>query len=135
MPASTRITWKRGVILHLSNKTRDLANPSGFRTNLGFFNPNNVGVSVTPAHSYVSEVRRVTGLQVRVANGNQVVGQTNYPSGVRSACVWLPQAGGTFQFYDLNNCKAAGAVTSSSRVRRSRRRWVGERFSLGRASW
>jgi hypothetical protein len=46
VPASARITWKRGVILHLSNKTRDLANPSGFRTNLGFFNPNNVPVTV-----------------------------------------------------------------------------------------
>lgn len=31
---------RRGVIPHLSNKNRDVANPSGFRTNVGFFNPN-----------------------------------------------------------------------------------------------
>jgi hypothetical protein len=37
---------RKGVILHLSNKTRDLANPSGFRTNLGFFNPNQTAVTV-----------------------------------------------------------------------------------------
>jgi CHRD domain-containing protein len=36
----------RGVIPQLSNKTRDLANPSGFRTNLGFFNPNQGSVTV-----------------------------------------------------------------------------------------
>ncbi|HEY3054957.1 MAG TPA: hypothetical protein VGK31_03385, partial [Thermoanaerobaculia bacterium] len=37
---------RKGVILHLANKTRDLANPSGFRTNLGFFNPNQTAVTV-----------------------------------------------------------------------------------------
>jgi len=36
-----------GVILHLSNKTRDVTNPSGFRTNIGFFNPNQDSVTVT----------------------------------------------------------------------------------------
>ncbi len=30
----------RGVILHLSNRNRDTGNPQGFRTNIGFFNPN-----------------------------------------------------------------------------------------------
>ncbi|HEV8657136.1 MAG TPA: hypothetical protein VGS96_00790, partial [Thermoanaerobaculia bacterium] len=37
---------RKGVILHLANKTRDIANPSGFRTNLGFFNPNQTAVTV-----------------------------------------------------------------------------------------
>lgn len=37
---------RRGVIPHLSNKTRDATNPSGFRTNLGFFNPNQSPVFV-----------------------------------------------------------------------------------------
>ncbi len=41
VPAVARANaLKRGVVLHLSNKTRDVANPSGFRTNIGFFNPN-----------------------------------------------------------------------------------------------
>lgn len=37
---------RRGVIPHLSNKTRDVTNPSGFRTNIGFFNPNQSAVFV-----------------------------------------------------------------------------------------
>ena len=37
---------RRGVIPHLSNKTRDVTNPSGFRTNIGFFNPNQSTVFV-----------------------------------------------------------------------------------------
>jgi hypothetical protein len=36
----------RGVIPHLSNKTRDVTNPSGFRTNIGFFNPNQGSTNV-----------------------------------------------------------------------------------------
>jgi len=41
VPAIARASeLRRGVIPHLSNKTRDLTSPSGFRTNLGFFNPN-----------------------------------------------------------------------------------------------
>jgi CHRD domain len=38
---------QRGVVLHLSNKNRDLANPSGFRTNVGLFNPNQTAATVT----------------------------------------------------------------------------------------
>lgn len=38
---------QRGVVLHLSNKNRDLANPSGFRTNVGLFNPNQANATVT----------------------------------------------------------------------------------------
>ena len=37
---------RRGVVPHLSNKTRDVTNPSGFRTNIGFFNPNQSSVFV-----------------------------------------------------------------------------------------
>ena len=37
---------RRGVIPHLANKTRDVTNPSGFRTNIGFFNPNQSTVFV-----------------------------------------------------------------------------------------
>lgn len=37
---------RRGVIPHLSNKTRDVTSPSGFRTNIGFFNPNQSAVFV-----------------------------------------------------------------------------------------
>ena len=37
---------RRGVIPHLANKTRDTTNPSGFRTNIGFFNPNQSAVFV-----------------------------------------------------------------------------------------
>ena len=47
VPAIARASeLRRGVIPHLSNKTRDLANPSGFRTNIGFFNPNQSAVFV-----------------------------------------------------------------------------------------
>lgn len=38
---------QRGVVLHLSNRNRDLANPSGFRTNIGLFNPNQIAATVT----------------------------------------------------------------------------------------
>ncbi len=44
--AARAAALKRGVILHLSNKTRDASNPSGFRTNIGFFNPNQGGATV-----------------------------------------------------------------------------------------
>lgn len=37
---------RRGVIPHLSNRNRDVTNPSGFRTNIGFFNPNQSTVFV-----------------------------------------------------------------------------------------
>jgi CHRD domain len=37
---------RRGVVPHLSNKNRDVTNPSGFRTNIGFFNPNQSSVFV-----------------------------------------------------------------------------------------
>ncbi len=47
VPAVARAnTLRRGVVLHLSNKDRDAANPSGFRTNVGFFNPNQGAATV-----------------------------------------------------------------------------------------
>ncbi|HSP34491.1 MAG TPA: CHRD domain-containing protein [Thermoanaerobaculia bacterium] len=47
VPAVARANaLKRGVILHLANKNRDAANPSGFRTNVGFFNPNQESVTI-----------------------------------------------------------------------------------------
>lgn len=47
VPAIARANaLKRGVILHLSNRNRDVTNPSGFRTNIGFFNPNQETVTV-----------------------------------------------------------------------------------------
>src|SRR5689334_7882545 len=48
-----------------------VAAPSTTRGRIGY-----VGVSVTPARAYVDEVRRVTGLDVRVAVGARVVGST-----------------------------------------------------------
>lgn len=48
VPAVTRASaLQRGVIPHLSNRARDLANPTGFRTNIGFFNPNQSLATVT----------------------------------------------------------------------------------------
>ena len=35
------------MLLDLSNRNRDLANPQGFRTNIGFFNPNQTTANVT----------------------------------------------------------------------------------------
>src|SRR5262249_34124254 len=39
--------FPHGAIAHLSNRERDLANPQGFRTNIGFFNPNRAAADVT----------------------------------------------------------------------------------------
>ncbi|HSP14023.1 MAG TPA: CHRD domain-containing protein [Thermoanaerobaculia bacterium] len=39
--------FPHGVIPHLSNQNRDVSNPQGFRTNVGFFNPNQSTASVT----------------------------------------------------------------------------------------
>src|SRR4051794_28667908 len=54
-----------------------VAAPSTARRRIGY-----VAVSVTSAGAYVSEVKRVTGLQVRVAVGPRVVG-TTIPAGTR----------------------------------------------------
>ena len=48
VPAIARASaLTNGVIIHLSNKNRDTSNPSGFRTNVGFFNPNQESVTVS----------------------------------------------------------------------------------------
>jgi hypothetical protein len=39
--------FPHGAIPHISNRTRDLSNPQGFRTNIGFFNPHPSAASVT----------------------------------------------------------------------------------------
>ncbi|GAC1428730.1 MAG: hypothetical protein NVSMB68_00810 [Thermoanaerobaculia bacterium] len=47
VPAVSRATdLRRGIILHLANKNRDATKPSGFRTNVGFMNPNQSTVIV-----------------------------------------------------------------------------------------
>ena len=39
--------FPHGAIAHLSNRDRDLSNPEGFRTNIGFFNANRAEADVT----------------------------------------------------------------------------------------
>lgn len=86
----------RGVILHLSNKNRDVANPSGFRTNVGFFNPNTSTATVN--------------LTLRDAAGNSVATTT-----VTLAALSQQQNAitGHFPGVDLSNASALTLAFSS----------------------